>query len=64
MALGGDFTLPFQPLHDMLNAADITIGTLDATASDAVTPFGCIADVQPRRAGRRRRRASSTRATT
>jgi poly-gamma-glutamate capsule biosynthesis protein CapA/YwtB (metallophosphatase superfamily) len=41
MALGGDFTLPFQPLHDMLVAADITIGTLDATASDAGTPFGC-----------------------
>ena len=41
MALGGDFTLPFQPLHDMLAAADITIGTLDATASDAGTPFGC-----------------------
>jgi len=41
MALGGDFTLPFQPLHDMLTSADITIGTLDATASDAGTPFGC-----------------------
>jgi poly-gamma-glutamate capsule biosynthesis protein CapA/YwtB (metallophosphatase superfamily) len=41
MELGGDFTLPFQPLHDMLNAADITVGTLDATASDAGTPFGC-----------------------
>ncbi len=40
--LGGDFTLPFQPLHDQLSAADITIGTLDATASDAGTPFGCI----------------------
>ncbi len=39
--LGGDFTLPFVPLHDLLNAADITIGTLDATASDAGTPFGC-----------------------
>jgi poly-gamma-glutamate synthesis protein (capsule biosynthesis protein) len=40
-ALGGDWTLPFQPLHDVLSAADITIGTLDATASDAGTPFGC-----------------------
>ena len=41
MALGGDFTLPFQPLHDMLTSADITIGTLDATASDAGSLFGC-----------------------
>ena len=40
--LGGDFTLPFQPLHDLLTSADITIGTLDSTASDAGTPFGCI----------------------
>lgn len=40
--LGGDFTLPFQPLHDELASADITIGTLDATLSDAGTPFGCI----------------------
>ena len=39
--LGGDFTLPFQPLHDLLSSADVTIGTLDATASDAGTPFGC-----------------------
>ncbi|TAK57130.1 MAG: CapA family protein [Dehalococcoidia bacterium] len=42
-ALGGDFTLPFRPLHDQLASADITIGTLDATLSDAGTPFGCIA---------------------
>ncbi len=41
MALGGDFTLPFQPLRHTLTAADITIGSLDATASDAGTPFGC-----------------------
>ena len=41
--LGGDFTLPFQPLHDLLAAADITIGTLDATASDAGMPYGCVA---------------------
>jgi len=41
--LGGDFTLPFQPLHDLLTGADITIGTLDATASDAGTPYGCVA---------------------
>jgi poly-gamma-glutamate synthesis protein (capsule biosynthesis protein) len=40
--LGGDFTLPFRPLHDLLSAADITIGSLDATASDAGTPFGCV----------------------
>ena len=40
-AMGGDYTLPFQPLHDTLVAADITIGSLDATASDAATPFGC-----------------------
>ncbi|MDP9237278.1 MAG: CapA family protein [Chloroflexota bacterium] len=40
-ALGGDYTLPFQPLHDLLAGADITIGSLDATASDAGTPFGC-----------------------
>jgi poly-gamma-glutamate synthesis protein (capsule biosynthesis protein) len=40
-ALGGDFTLPFQPLHDQLSSADITVGSLDATASDAGTPFGC-----------------------
>lgn len=39
--LGGDFTLPFQPLHDLLSTADITVGSLDATASDAGTPFGC-----------------------
>ena len=42
-ALGGDYTLPFQPLHDLLASADITVGSLDATASDAGTPFGCIA---------------------
>ena len=39
--LGGDFTLPFQPLHGVLTSADITVGSLDATASDAGTPFGC-----------------------
>jgi poly-gamma-glutamate capsule biosynthesis protein CapA/YwtB (metallophosphatase superfamily) len=37
----GDYTAPFQPLHDLLTAADITAGSLDATASDAGTPFGC-----------------------
>jgi poly-gamma-glutamate capsule biosynthesis protein CapA/YwtB (metallophosphatase superfamily) len=41
-SLGGDFTLPFQPLHDELASADITIGSLDATLSDAGTPFGCV----------------------
>lgn len=40
-ALGGDYTLPFQALHDVLTGADITIGTLDATASDAGAPLGC-----------------------
>jgi poly-gamma-glutamate synthesis protein (capsule biosynthesis protein) len=40
-ALGGDFSLPFRPLHALLSAADITVGTLDATASDAGVPFGC-----------------------
>ena len=38
----GDWTAPFQPLHDILAAADITIGTLDATVSDAGTPIGCV----------------------
>ena len=37
----GDYTAPFQPLHDLLAGADITIGSLDATTSDAGTPFGC-----------------------
>jgi poly-gamma-glutamate synthesis protein (capsule biosynthesis protein) len=40
--LGGDFTLPFQPLHDVLSSADITVGSLDSTVSDAGTPSGCI----------------------
>ncbi len=40
-ALGGDWTLPFRPLHDILTDADITIGTLDATVSDAGALFGC-----------------------
>jgi poly-gamma-glutamate synthesis protein (capsule biosynthesis protein) len=41
-ARGGDWTLPFQALHDTLAGADITIGTLDATASDAAVPYGCV----------------------
>jgi poly-gamma-glutamate synthesis protein (capsule biosynthesis protein) len=41
-ALGGDWTLPFQPLHAQLTAADITIATLDSTISDDVVPTGCI----------------------
>lgn len=41
-ALGSDFTLPFQPLHDELASADITVGTLDSTLSDAGTPTGCV----------------------
>src|SRR3954451_11297918 len=40
-SLGGDYELPFRALHDYLVAPDITVGTLDATASDAGTPFGC-----------------------
>jgi len=38
----GDYTAPFQPLHDILAGADITAGTLDATVSDAGTPWGCV----------------------
>ncbi len=38
----GDWTAPFQPLHDLLSSADITVGSLDATASDAGTPLGCV----------------------
>ncbi|MBI5287492.1 MAG: CapA family protein [Chloroflexi bacterium] len=41
-SLGGDWTLPFQAMHDTLTAADITIGALDSTISDAVVPTGCI----------------------
>jgi poly-gamma-glutamate synthesis protein (capsule biosynthesis protein) len=41
-ALGGDYTLPFQALRDILAGADITIGTLDSTASDAGVPSGCV----------------------
>lgn len=41
-ALGGDWTLPFQPLHDTLTGADLTVGSLDSTISDAVVPTGCI----------------------
>jgi len=41
-AHGGDWTLPFRPLQPILSGADITIGTLDATASDAGAPFGCV----------------------
>lgn len=41
-ALGGDWTLPFQALQPQLTSADITIGTLDSTISDEVTPTGCI----------------------
>ena len=38
---GGDWTLPFQPLQAVLSAADLTIGTLDATVSNAGVPIGC-----------------------
>lgn len=41
-ALGGDYSVAFQPLHDILSSADITVGTLDGTASDAGTPIGCV----------------------
>ena len=41
-ARGGDWRLPFEALHDRLSAADITIGTLDSTISDAVRPTGCV----------------------
>ncbi len=37
----GDYLAPFRPLHDLLSSADITVGSLDSTASDAGTPFGC-----------------------
>jgi poly-gamma-glutamate synthesis protein (capsule biosynthesis protein) len=40
-ALGGDYTLPFQPLHDLLSGADITVGTLDSSISDVARPIGC-----------------------
>ncbi|HZP57391.1 MAG TPA: CapA family protein [Dehalococcoidia bacterium] len=41
-ALGGDWTQPFRPLHDVLSSADLTAGSLDSTISDAGTPYGCI----------------------
>lgn len=41
-ARGGDWRLPFEPLHDLLAGAGITIGTLDSTVSDAVVPTGCV----------------------
>jgi poly-gamma-glutamate synthesis protein (capsule biosynthesis protein) len=41
MALGGDFRLPFLALGPWLAEADITVGSLDASMSDAGTPFGC-----------------------
>jgi poly-gamma-glutamate synthesis protein (capsule biosynthesis protein) len=40
--LGGDWSLPFQALQPLLSAADITVGTLDSTVSDAVVPTGCV----------------------
>jgi poly-gamma-glutamate synthesis protein (capsule biosynthesis protein) len=40
-ALGGDYTLPFQALRDELTSADVTIGVLDTTVSDASRPIGC-----------------------
>lgn len=41
IAATGDWTTPFQPLHDTLSGADITIATLDATLSPASKPIGC-----------------------
>ena len=38
----GDWTAPFQSLHDLLSSADITVGSLDATTSDAGIPIGCV----------------------
>ncbi|MBF6601228.1 MAG: CapA family protein [Dehalococcoidia bacterium] len=38
----GDWTAPFQPLRDRLTRADITVGSLDATLSDAGRPIGCV----------------------
>jgi poly-gamma-glutamate synthesis protein (capsule biosynthesis protein) len=40
-AMGGDYTAPFAALREQLAAADITIGTLDTTISDAARPIGC-----------------------
>lgn len=37
----GDYTAPFQPLHDLLAGADLTIGSLDTTVSHVARPIGC-----------------------
>jgi poly-gamma-glutamate capsule biosynthesis protein CapA/YwtB (metallophosphatase superfamily) len=36
-----DFTLPYQRVADVLRAADLTIGSLDGTLSDASPPSPC-----------------------
>jgi poly-gamma-glutamate synthesis protein (capsule biosynthesis protein) len=37
-----DWTAPFQPLHEILTGADLTIGTLDSTISAVARPIGCV----------------------
>ncbi len=41
LAALNDYTAPFHALRDVLTAADITIGTLDSTISNAARPIGC-----------------------
>ena len=36
-----DFTLPYQAVAEKLNAADITIGSVDGSISDLATPAAC-----------------------
>jgi poly-gamma-glutamate capsule biosynthesis protein CapA/YwtB (metallophosphatase superfamily) len=38
----GDHGAPYAALRHALRAADITVGTLDATASDQGAPLGCV----------------------
>lgn len=40
--LGGDYGRSYDALRDTLTAADITVGTLDATAADVTVPYGCV----------------------
>ncbi len=37
----GDYRQAFRPTADYLRAADLTLGSLDASLSDAGEPFGC-----------------------
>jgi poly-gamma-glutamate synthesis protein (capsule biosynthesis protein) len=41
MQARGDYTAAFAPLRDTLAGADITVGTLDSTISNAAVPIGC-----------------------